>query len=297
MGKGILNSRKQRKIKEPKGVHIAKIVMSVLLVVYSVTLVFPFLNLLVISFTGVDEYLEAGSVFFYFPKIFTFENYGKAWSILEYDDMSLLTMLFNSVWWAAGGAFLHIATAAFLGYAVAKYKFFGRKVIHAVSLFTMLLPIYGSMPASYVVYTDMGIYNNPLILITCCAGFGGTFILTYAFFKSLPRSYMEAAYIDGAGHFIVFFKIMLPLAIVPLSALFIQEIMTRWNDYMTPILYFPDYITIPAGLYTFQVSEMRGYETPVLYAGLTLCMIPPLVLYGFLNNKLMSLTIAGGLKG
>ena len=108
---------------------------------------------------------------------------------------------------------------------------------------------------------------------------------------------MEAAYIDGANHFQVAFKIMFPQAKGPLTAMFIMNLMGRWNDYMTPILYFPDYTTIPAGLYTYQLEQSRGYNEPVLYAGFILCMIVPLLLYLFFNKKFLSLSIAGGLKG
>lgn len=288
--------RKHNRIKDPRGLSIAKKIMFFMFLFYAVAMLLPFVYLILISLTDPVEYLNVTS-FFHIPGKLAFYNYKDAWKVLEVGDKGLFTMLFNSLWWSLGGALLEIGTACCLGYAVAKYKFFGRRAIYAVSLFTMLLPIYGSMPANYVLLTNLGLYNSPWILLTCCAGFGGTFIMVYAFYKSLPRAYMEASFIDGAGHFRTFFQIMFPLAKGPVTALFIQNLMGRWNDYMTPILYFPDWITIPAGLYTYQLEQSRGYNEPVLYAGLFLCMIPPLILYFIFNKKFLTLTIAGGLKG
>lgn len=288
--------KRQKAVRDSRGLRVAKTLMCAWFTFYSIALLFPFIYLIVVSLTDPNEYLTA-TEFLHVPSRVVIQNYIDAWNTLKVGDKGMLTMLFNSVWWSVGGAFLEIGTATCLGYAVARYKFFGRKAIHAVSLFTMLLPIYGSMPANMVMMNDLKLYNSPLILVTCCAGFGGTFIMTYAFFKSLPKAYMEAAFIDGAGHFKAFYKIMFPLAKGPIMALFIQHLITRWNDYMTPILYFPDYTTIPAGLYTYQIEQARGYNEPLLYSGMFLCMIPVLILYFLFNKQFMNLTIAGGLKG
>lgn len=292
----MLRLRRKNKIKEGADFAIAKTIAAVVLIIYAILMMVPFLKLILVAFTEPSEYLNSTDII-HIPSKLHFKNFLDAWYVLESGDANMVTMLINSTWWSFGGAFLEISTAALLGYAVAKYKFFGRKAIHGIAVFTMLLPIYGSMAGNYVVLTTLGLYNSPWILLTCCAGFGGTFIMVNSFFKSLPRAYMEAAYIDGANHFQVAFKIMFPLAKGPLTAMFIMNLMGRWNNYMTPILYFPDYITIPAGLYTYQLEQSRGYNEPVLYAGLLLCMLVPLLLYILFNKKFMSLSIAGGLKG
>lgn len=288
--------KRRNRIKEGRDFAIAKRIMSVVLFLYAVLMLIPFLNLILVALTDPIEYLFSNDAI-HIPSKPHFQNFLDAWEVLQTGDKDMFTMLFNSCWWSFGGALLSIGTASCLGYAVAKYKFFGRRAIHAISLFTMLLPIYGSMAGNYVVLTSLGLYNSPWILLTCCAGFGGTFIMVYAFFKSLPRAYMEAAFLDGANHFQVAFKVMFPLAKGPILALFIMDLMGRWNDYMTPILYFPDYVTIPAGLYAYQLEQSRGYNEPVLYAGLLMCMIVPLILYACFNKKFLSLSISGGLKG
>lgn len=287
---------RKNKINEGADYTIAKTIAAIILVAYAVLLMVPFLRLILVALTEPNEYLNSTDVI-HIPKKLNFENFLSAWKVLEAGETNMAAMLFNSVWWSFGGSFLEIGTASLLGYAVAKYKFFGRKAIHATAVFTMLLPIYGSMAGNYVVLSNLGLYNSPWILLTCCAGFGGTFIMVNSFFKSLPRAYMEAAYIDGANHFQVAFRVMFPQAKGPLTAMFIMNLMGRWNDYMTPILYFPDYTTIPAGLYTYQLEQSRGYNEPVLYAGLILCMLVPLLLYLFFNKKFLTLSIAGGLKG
>ena len=296
MKKCTIKRNRKNKIKEAATVKAAKIVASCLFVIYSITILLPFVWMILSTLKAPMDYQLNK---FALPKEWLFSNYKSAFYTLvdETTDTSMFEMLFNSLWWSLGGGFLTTATSTLLAYAIAKFKFRGRNLIYGTALFTMLLPIYGTMPANMVLLNDLKLYNSPLILITCCAGFGGDFIMLYAVFKSVSWSYAEAAYIDGANHFKVFFSIMLPMAITPVLALYIMSVMSRWNDYMTCILYFPDWPTIPAGLFSYQIVHQRDANMPVLFAGLLLCMIPPLILFIALQNKLSSLTISGGLKG
>ena len=168
--------KRKGKVREGADFTIAKNIASVVLIIYAITMMIPFLRLILVAFTEPNEYLNSTDAF-HIPSKLHWKNFLDAWTVLETGDANMFTMLINSAWWSFGGAFLEIGTAAMLGYAVAKYKFFGRKAIHAIAVFTMMLPIYGAMAGNYVMFTSLGIYNSPWILITCCAGFGGTFIM------------------------------------------------------------------------------------------------------------------------
>ena len=290
------NRNRKNKIRESSAFKITKIIVFIIFALYATSILSAFVWMILSTLKGQMEFSLNR---FGIPKDWLFSNYVKAFETLvdETTDTSVFMMLFNSCWWAVGGSFLTIATSTMMAYTIAKFKFRGRNLIYGTALFTMMLPIYGAMPANMVLLNELHLYNSPAILITCCAGLTGDFIMLYAIFKSVSWSYAEAAYIDGANHFTVFFKVMLPMAITPVLALWIIMIMSKWNDYMTCLLYFPDWLILSAGLFSYQLIHVRDANTPVLFSGMVICMIPPLLLFIALQNKLSSLTIAGGLKG
>lgn len=101
----------------------------------------------------------------------------------------------------------------------------------------------------------------------------------------------------GAGHFRVFFQVMLPQVMPTVTALFVSEFITRWNDSMTPLVYFPNLPTLASGLYVYQTIASRAINYPMLFAALVMCMIPVLVLYIVFQDTLMDLQLGGGVKG
>lgn len=135
------------------------------------------------------------------------------------------------------------------------------------------------------------------MLLSLAGGFGFNFVVLYSYFKSLPWSYAEAGFLDGASHLTVFMKIMLPQAINVMGALLIVAGIGLWNDYMAPILFLRDFPTLSAGLYVYQMQTMRKLNVPVLFAGLLLSVLPVIVLFVCFQNTMMDMTMAGGLKG
>ena len=290
----MIGVKSKRHIKGSKGFFITKIIVFVFFVAYSVSLIYPFIWAFLSSLKGQMEFQMNK---FYLPEQWKFSNYITAWKTLGVNGGGMLAMLWNSVWLSFFSATIALVFQVFLSYTIARYRFFGRKILYYTALAALMIPIYGTLPATYRLYSDLGLYDSPLILITNTMAFGGNFIILNAIFRGLPWSYAEAAFIDGAGHFRVFFQIMIPLAIVPVSALFIMGIVGSWNDYMTPILFLPSYLTLPAGLYNYQIVYERLLNYPVLFAGILLSMLPVLLLFIAAQDKMMSLTISGGLKG
>jgi ABC-type glycerol-3-phosphate transport system permease component len=222
-------------------------------------------------------------------KMFIMNSYGR--------EIYLYEMFFNSIWYTLGSSFGGVLISSFTAYALAKYKFVGRNAIYAVIIFTMTIPIMGSMGSTLKLLTSLNIYNTPFMLITALSGFGFNFMILYGFFKSLPWSYAEAVFIDGGGHFTAFFKIMLPQAKAAITTLVIMAGIGAWNDYTTSLLYMPDFPTIASGLYRVQeVAEDTG-DIPMYFAGLTLSIVPVIVLFSCCSDTIMKNFTMGGLKG
>ena len=155
----------------------------------------------------------------------------------------------------------------------------------------------GSLPSALKLSMALGLYNNPLTIISSASALGSTFVIAFAFFKGVDWGYAESAFLDGAGHFTVFFKIMLPQAISPLIALSITGFIARWNDSTGPLVYLPSYPTLASGFYIYQIESQRMLNYPVLFAGLFMSAIPIIALYLIFQDTLMDLNMGGGLKG
>ena len=231
------------------------------------------------------------------PETWEFGNYIKAFKALDIEGNNMFDMLFNSIWYTVGGVFLGMAVSTMVAYVVAKYKFPGGQTIYWIALVTMMIPIVGAMPAQFKVYTALRIIESPLLLLAFAGGFGFNFMVLYSFFKSLPSSYIEAGFIDGAGHFTCFLKIMLPQAIPVVSALAIVSSINFWNDYTTPLLFLKNFPTLSSGLYMYQIINTRNLDMPVLFAGILMSMIPIVVLFAIFQNSIMDISLSGGLKG
>ena len=161
----------------------------------------------------------------------------------------------------------------------------------------MTIPIVGSMGAYYKLIGELGLYDTPMyVVVTNLSSWGFNFLVMYGFFKNVSWTYAEASFVDGGGHFTVFFKIMLPVALGPIITRFVVSAISHWNDYMTMILYIPSYPTLASGLYTFQANAIREVNYPVYFAGLLITLIPVLVLFTFCSDIMMSNMNVGGIK-
>ncbi len=286
----------KRKIKiKKKGFFAAKLIIFIVFALYAFTLLYALLFAVSISFK--DQWHYPGDNQTGLPHPWVWTNYRDAWTTLGNSGKGMIEMVINSLWYAGGGAILGVAVSALVAYVVAKYKFPGRNLIYGIAIFTMMLPVVGSMPSQYRVYETLGINNTPMLLLTKAGGFGFNFVVLYSFFKSLPWSYAEAAMIDGAGHFRTFIKVMMPQAISVIMALVLVAFIGQWNDYMFPILFLKDWPTLSSGLYIYQIEQVRATNYPVLFAGLIISILPVLLLYILFQNTLLDMTMSGGLKG
>ena len=246
--------------------------------------------------------LKAGKGFYddmlSLPKKWLFSNYAKALTDIEYSDYNFFGMFINSIWFAAGSSILSVLSHCVTGYIFAKYRFKGRGAAFSFILFTITLPVVGTLPSLYQVIYKMNINDSPLFLITALGGFGGNFLVTYAFFKGIDWSYAEAAFIDGAGHLYVFLRIMLPFAVGPVFALSLLGFIGQWNNYETPILFLDKMPVLSSGLYRFKVdADFEANSQPVLLAAVLLTSLPVLAAVAAFGGKIMKNVTMGGLKG
>lgn len=229
------------------------------------------------------------------PKDWLFSNYATAIKTVEYQDVYFFGLFVNSIWYSVGLTFLTVFMTLLTGYVFAKYNFRGKEIAFSFILLTLSIPIVGSLPSEYKIIRTLGLNDSFLYLITGLGGFGSNFLISYAFFKGIDKAYMEAAQMDGAGHWRVFLRIMLPLASGLFISLFILGFISKWNEYEKPMLFLDRMPTLAVGLYYYR-NEHAGHPAEYL-AGVILSMIPVLVLVSAFGNRLMKSMTVGGVKG
>lgn len=270
-------------------------IVFVLFLIYALSLVYPFVWLFLNSLKGSLEY--SGGNAFALPENWKFSNYIKAFEMLNLENATFFDLILNSVWYTLVSSVLSVFMCSITGYCLSKYDFRAKKYIYAIAIFCMTIPIVGSLASNYKLIGELHLYDTPLYaVVTHLSSWGFNFLVMYGFFKNVSWSYAEAAFIDGGGHFMVFFRIMLPLALGPIVTLFVVAFVQNWNDYMTMILYMPSYPTLSSGLYEFQANAIKGVDYPVYFAGLLISLIPTLVIFGFCSDIMMSNMNVGGIK-
>ena len=216
---------------------------------------------------------------------------------LTTDQTNFLGMLINSLYFSITSVVVNIFCTASFAYVTTKYEFPGSKLVYSVVMVLMVLPIYGTSGASYKLYVDMGLINNPLQAVVCStSGLGMGYLYFNAFYRGLSNTYKEAAEIDGAGEYTIFFKIVLPQAMGLVGALFLTSWIGGWNGYEGFLIYMPGLPNLAAGLYLFQVHVERTAQWEYVYGSCFVIAIPPLILFALFNKTLTSSISLGGIK-
>ncbi len=264
-------------------------------VVYGMTLLYPFLWFLANSFKDKTEWLTNK---FGLPAAFTFRNYTS--NVFQYSastGYTIAEMFPLSIFITVTGTVLSVMFSSMAAYVVSKYRFVGRQLIYSVAIFVIVVPLVGTLPAKIQIMQFMQLYDTiPGLLFLYSGAFGLNFVLMHGFFESLSWSYAEAATIDGANDFDIFFKIMLPLSKGPIVSVAILQMISIWNDYSTPLIFLPSMTTLAVGLNELQTACMGKYDYPSMFAAIIIATTPVIVLFICFHRTIIANTVAGGLK-
>lgn len=293
-------SRKPKKEKELVKITPAFIVffsvVFVCLTIHCISLIYPVVWVFNNSLKTSYEYVSTNSM--RLPAKWLFKNYIEVFSAFKVKNVTFPVMLINSIWWSVGNTAIGVFMGSVVSYTLAKYDFKAKNFIYGVIMFTMMIPIYGSGAAAYKQLFTLGLYDSPLILIKSAGGYGGfQFMMLYAFFKGLPKEYMEAGEMDGASQFGIFIRIMFPMAIGPVTAMCVVSFVGCWNDYMTSIIALPSFPGLATGLYLYEQSMKMGMNYPMYFAGAIITIIPVIVVFICFQDAFLSNMSVGGIKG
>lgn len=226
------------------------------------------------------------------PKEPTIASYVKVFSKFPF-----FSTIGNSLFISVTYTFITLISASMAAFAFAKLKFSKADLLLKVFLATMMIPTQVTIIPLFVVMNKMSLINSyaSVILPSIFRPFA-VFLLVQQM-RTIPNDYLDAASIDGASTFTVYFKVALPLCAPTLATLSITTFMESWNDYLWPLLMLTDKtkMTLPIALSTLNGQFATEYN--VLMAGSLISMIPIILIYCFAQKYFQNGMMAGGIKG
>ncbi len=273
----------------------SRFIIPILVLLVTFISVFPFIWMVLNSFMS-DAQIYAYPPRFWPEKLFKkgmWENYAvvlNAYNFWKYIVNSLIVAGL-----AAVGQILVCPMAAF---AFTKMKFRGSRLFFTLLLITLMIPHQVTIIPEYYLMMKIGWLDSylPLIIPSFLAGAFGTFMFI-SVFESIPEALFDAAIIDGANAWKIYWDIYFPEATAPLATLFIIAFMNNWNDLLRPMLYIskPSMYTVTLGLTQFQSAYSSQWS--LLLAGSVLSVLPLIIVYIFCQRYIIENSLSAGVKG
>lgn len=267
------NGGKKKTTKRLRNVQISDIVLLVLTVLLAIMILLPFFWLVLSSLKTNAEYYAQPSPFF---------SKDPQWSRYAYvfAELSFWRYMLNSIWLAAAGVLLNVVSSAFIAYGFSRFRFKGKNTVFLIMLLTMFLPAQVCSIPQFLMFNAYHWVDTYLpILVPQIFGSAANILLVSQFMRGIPREMDEAARIDGANRFTVWWKIILPQSAAVLVVVAISSFLSSWKDSMGPLIYLrsESLYTVPVALMFFQAPDQNSYL--MLLTGVVISMIPTLVVY------------------
>lgn len=271
--------------------RISRSIGYIALAIGSVISLIPFLWMLTSSFK------DAAFIFKDPPQLWPdpwlWSNYAKA-----FEKMPFALYTWNTVKVTGICVFGQALSCAVVAYGFARLRFPGRNVLFIVLLSTMMLPMQVTMIPVFKIFSSLGWYDTFLPL-TVPAFFAAPFyvFLLRQYYMTIPHEMDEAARIDGASTWQVFWRVLLPQAKPALVTVALFSFMANWNDFLGPLIYLnsPAKRTLALGLFAFQGQYATDWN--YLMAASTVVMLPPLVLFFIGQKYFIQGVVVSGVKG
>ena len=209
-----------------------------------------------------------------------------------------LRLLGNSVFFAGGVTIGTVLSCAAVGYGFARLRFPGRDILFAITLATLMIPPIVTFIPTYVLFAKLQLTGSyvPLIL----PAFFGNAVFIFMmrqFFLGIPRDLSDAARIDGAGEFRIFWQIMLPLVRPALMVVAVFSLLYTWHDFFGPLIYLQDQSQFPLSLGLYAFKSQRTAEWAKIMMGSFLTTLPLIIVFLFTQRYFLRGIATTGLKG
>jgi multiple sugar transport system permease protein len=251
----------------------------------------PFLWMLVGSVKTQQELLQTPPT--WVPESPTFANYTRLWERLDFPRY-----FWNSIFIAGMITIANLVFCSMVGYALAKLRFAGKNLVLVLVIGTLLVPGSVLLVPTFVLMSKLGLVDNPFaVILPAAAGPVGVFLMRQ-FMLAIPDDLLEAARVDGAGEFHIFWRIVMPLSTPALAALAILTFLPSWNALLWPLVVLTDQsnYTLPVALAIFSRGQFQA-DYGLLMAGSVILVLPVIAIFLLLQRHFTQSIAMTGLKG
>ena len=271
-----------RRVRRTGGDKAVETTSHVLLAVWSIIVIVPFLWVVLSSFKTTKEILASP---FSLPAHWQFDNYAHAWT-----DAGIRQFFVNTVIVVGVALVLVMLLGAMCAYVLARFKFPGSRFIYYLMLAGLTFPIFLAIVPLFFILKNLGLINTlpGLIMVYVAFALPFTVFFLYAFFRTLPDDVYEAALIDGAGEWRTFFRIMLPMARPGMAAVAIFNFLGLWNQFLLPVALNTDQSRYVLTQAMASFASQAGYAVDfgALFAAVVITVVPVLIVYVIFQRRL-----------
>ena len=297
MDNGQTQIRPQKKLITRRGrFKPGNVVLFLLMVLLALFFAFPFFWTLSSSLKKISELNTFPPT--WLPASPQWVNYAKVLNGVEF-----VRWTWNTLFIVVLGTLGVTITASMVAYSFARFRYRGRELLFVITLGTLMLPAQVTLIPQYVLFHRLNMVNT-LYPLWVPAWFGGgafAIFLLRQFIMSLPKELDEAAIIDGANYFRVFWQILLPLCKPVLATIAVITANGVWNDFATQVIYLqlPDVMTLAVGLNRFRTfPELGGEPTQhLLMAASVMSIVPIIILFFATQRYFVQGIVLSGIKG
>ncbi|MEO8391783.1 MAG: carbohydrate ABC transporter permease [Chloroflexota bacterium] len=263
----------------------------ILLAIGAAVMIAPFLWLIQVAFSGSPRAYQLPPLFL--PTNLTIQNF-----LNVFKEVPYLLFVRNSFFIAAFITFGQLITCPMAAYPFARLNFPGKNVLFIVLLATLMIPAQVTIVPLFILMRQIGLYNTPwAVIVPALISPFGVFLLRQ-YFMTIPTELEDAARIDGASYLTIFWRIIMPLSLPALMTLGIITFVFWWNEYFTPLIMIRDQTlqVLPVGITLLQGRFSAGAVGNVA-AGVTMAVIPVLIVFLLLQRNIIKSIASTGLKG
>ena len=268
-------------------VRAVRIIVGIALVVYAAISIGPLLTMVLNSFRS---HLSIATEPWPWPTAPTLDNYVSAWTTASFSTYTV-----NSLVVTVASVALSTIVSLPAAYALARWHFTGRYALEALFISGLFIPFMLAILPMFHLMDWLRLIDNPLSLVLVYAANGVPFSIFVfaAFFRNLPGELEEAATIDGAGYFRMFFWIVLPLVRPAIATVAVFRFVPIWNDFITPLVLLrsPEKFTLGVGLGKFFGEYQTDWAS--LFAGLVIATVPLVLLFVIATRQIIDGVTAG----
>ena len=272
-----------------RGGEGSQILLYVVLFALSGLFMLPFLWLVLTSLKTPENVFDPNWI----PSPWYPQNYANV-----FENAPVLRWILNSFLVSVLGVVSVMFSSSLVAYGFARLRFRGNKQLFALVMATYLLPAMITLIPTFLIWNELGFVNT---LVPLWAGnlFGSAFyiFMLRQFLFTIPQDLVDAARVDGASYFRIYWNIMLPLIKPALAAVAVFEFGTKWNDFFTPLIYInrPELYTMALGLATFKDDFDQQWS--LWMAGSVVMTVPMIVLFFLAQRYFIEGVTTTGLKG